>query len=653
MIPANNLLLLLSSALLASSFVVERGYVPPAGISYCQDLLSHLNTRHGLNIDPGMCSGRPDKSDDGLELLNPADLSCDELAVRVRALGIHIDANVCLGNIVNGSHRNIKRGEDDNEYERQCRDIVARLRLLKINTNTDGVKVDANVCVGLRGTGELSRNEINRMGCETLVARAKVLGILDVDVDVCLQNVREPRKLRRSGDDEYNECKDIVARLRLLGIQVDANVCLGVKGSDGWSKDYIDRLGCSDIVAHAKVLGILKADVNVCLGNIFNLGHTSDEYNECSEIAARLRLLGLKVDANVCLGTRGSKGWSKDHIAKLKCEDIVAHAKVLGILKADVNICLGNISNLGHTRGSNNEEYSECSDIIARLRLLGLKVDANVCIGIRGSKGWSKDHVDRLRCEDIVAHAKVLGIIKADVNVCLGNILNLGHSRKSNSDEYNECPDIAARLRILGLKLDADVCIGVKSAGGWTKDDVHRKGCEDIQAHAKVLNIIKADVNVCIRDILAPSKSRRAVADAEYNECNDIVVRLRLLGIKLNADVCIGVRRAGGWSKEDTEHRKCHDIVAHAKVLRILEADVDVCLANEANNRKSEHTDYNECEDIAVRLRLLGININVNVCVGVKSHSGWSKDDVEQKSCDEIVAHAKVLRILEANVNVC
>ncbi|KAK9745758.1 hypothetical protein K7432_018246 [Basidiobolus ranarum] len=136
MIPANNLLLLLSSALLASSFVVERGYVPPAGISYCQDLLSHLSTRHGLNIDPGMCSGQPDKSDDGLELLNPADLSCDQLAVRVRALGIHVDANVCLGNIGNESHRNSKRSEDDDE--RRCRDIVARLRLLK-------VKVDANL----------------------------------------------------------------------------------------------------------------------------------------------------------------------------------------------------------------------------------------------------------------------------------------------------------------------------------------------------------------------------------------------------------------------------------------------------------------------------------------------------------------------------
>ncbi|KAK9759704.1 hypothetical protein K7432_017018 [Basidiobolus ranarum] len=101
-------------------------------------------------------------------------------------------------------------------------------------------------------------------------------------------------------------------------------------------------------------------------------------------------------------------------------------------------------------------------------------------------------------CDDIVAHAKVLGILKADVNVCLGNILNLGHSRGSNSDEYNECPDIAARLRILGLKLDVDVCVGVKSAGGWTKDDVRHKSCEDIQVHAKVLNIIKADVNVCL-----------------------------------------------------------------------------------------------------------------------------------------------------------
>ncbi|KAK9747207.1 hypothetical protein K7432_018151 [Basidiobolus ranarum] len=375
MIPANNLLLLLSSALLASSFVVERGYVPPTGISYCQDLLSHLRTRYGLNIGPGLCSSRPDKSDDGLELLNPADFTCDELAVRVRALGIHVDANVCLGNIVNESHRNAKRSEDDDE--RRCRDIVARLRLLK-------VKVDANVCVGLRGAGGLlSRNEINRMGCEALVVKARILNIIDADVNICLQNDREPRKLQGSNDDKYNECHDIVARLRLLGVEVDANLCLSTRGSKGWSKNHVNRLECDDIVAHAKVLGILKADADVCLRNGLNPGHSrrsnDEDYNECDDIVARLRLLGLKVNANVCLGIKGRNGWSKEYVDELECADIVAHAEVLGIIKADVNICLGNILNLGHSRGPNdNEEYNECSDIAAHLRLLGLKVDANV-----------------------------------------------------------------------------------------------------------------------------------------------------------------------------------------------------------------------------------------------------------------------------------
>ncbi|KAK9745760.1 hypothetical protein K7432_018244 [Basidiobolus ranarum] len=394
------------------------------------------------------------------------------------------------------------------------------------------------------------------MGCEALVVKARILNIIDADVNICLQNDREPRKLRRSGDDEYNECDDIVARLRLLGLKVDANVCLGIKGSNGWSKEHIDRLECTEIIARAKVLGIIKADVNVCLDNILNLGHSrgaNDDggYNECNDIVARLRLLGLKVDVNVCLGTRGSKGWSKDRVDRLECDDIVAHAKVLGILKADVNVCLRNVLNLGHPRRSNDEDYNECDNVVARLRLLGLKVNANVCLGIKGSNGWSKEYVDRLECADIVAHAKILGIIKADANICLGNILNLGHSQGSNGDgEYNECSDIAAYLRLLGLKVDANVCLGIRGSKGWSKDRVDKSNCDDIVAHAKVLGILKVDVNVCLGNILNLGHSRGSDGD-EYNECPDIAARLRILGLKLDADVCIGVKSAGGWTKDD------------------------------------------------------------------------------------------------------
>ncbi|KAK9674736.1 hypothetical protein K7432_016940 [Basidiobolus ranarum] len=237
--------------------------------------------------------------------------------------------------------------------------------------------------------------------------------------------------------------------------------------------------------------------------------------------------------------------------------------------------------------------------------------------------------------------------------VLTGNILNLGHSRGTPAEEYNECPDIAARLRILGLKLDADVCIGIKSSGKWTKDDVRDGSCEDIQVHAKVLNIIKADVNICLSDVLAPTKSRRAIDDSEYNECEDIAVRLRLLGIKLNADVCVGVQSTGAWSKQQTDKANCHDIVAHARVLNILNANVDVCLSNEVENREAEHSQYNECDDIAVRLRILGLNVKADVCLGINGEGGWSKSDVEHKGCEDIVAHAKVLRIIEADVDIC
>ncbi|ORX77975.1 hypothetical protein K493DRAFT_308797 [Basidiobolus meristosporus CBS 931.73] len=580
MFSANCLLLVLSSALLASSLVVERGYVPPGGLNYCQDLLSHLNTRYHANLGLDLCEGRPggDGGSDEADLYDPADLLCDALVAKVRALGVKVDANVCIGGLK-------KRGDDydEEESERRCRGIVARLKLLKVRAN-------ANVCLGKKlekgvlSNGHDDDDDYSKWSCEDLVRVGRLLGI-KVDAKVCLGPILGsndglvsilPENGHGGDNGDYNECDDIVARLRLLGLKVDANVCLGIKGARGWSKGDADKWSCDDIVARAKVLGLIKADVNVCLKNVLGGVQPSSgsdgDYDECEDIVARLRLLGLKVDANVCLGIKGASGWSKGDADKWSCDDIVARAKVLGLIKADVNICLKNVLGGGRPSGSDGE-HNECDDIVVRLRLLGLKVDANVCLGVKGASDWSKGDADKWSCDDIVARAKVLGLIKADVNICLKNVIGGGRPVGGNDGEHSECDDIIVRLRLLGLKVDANVCLGIKGAGDWSKSRIENSKCEDIVSHAKVLGIIKADVNVCLNNASRPDQ----IAE-HFNECDTIVARLRVLGIPVAANICLNIKVDGKLTKEEIDNMKCEEITAHAKALHILKADVEVCL---------------------------------------------------------------------------
>ncbi|KAK9763755.1 hypothetical protein K7432_009304 [Basidiobolus ranarum] len=416
MYSANSLLLVLSSALLGSSLVVERGYVPPVGISYCQDLLSHLNTRYNANIHLEQCTNRPDGSSGDTDLINPADLPCNGLVARVKALGINVDAKICLGDNKISILPENRHGQNEGDQSHTCRDIVARLRVL-------GIQINADVCLQNKDAAWPSKDQFGGMSCEEIVAHAKALHILKADVDICLKNGLQVVKPGRSDGVEYNECHDIAARLRLLGIKLDANVCIGISGAGGWSKERTERMSCDDVVAHAKVLSIIKADVDVCLNNILNLRKAGDAHDvadkECDDIAAHLRLLGIKLDTNVCVGVKGSGVWSKSHIDRLGCEGIMAKAKVLGIIKSDVNVCLNNVLNLGKSTEAKGSHDDECESIVARLRVLGIDVAADICLNIKVGGKLTKDEIQSMTCEAITAHAKALHILKVDAVVCL------------------------------------------------------------------------------------------------------------------------------------------------------------------------------------------------------------------------------------------
>ncbi|KAK9661909.1 hypothetical protein K7432_018175 [Basidiobolus ranarum] len=59
-------------------------------------------------------------------------------------------------------------------------------------------------------------------------------------------------------------CRGIVAKLNLLGANIDAKVCIGNGGNDGGGKNP-GGMGCPELVASAKALGI-NVDAKICLG---------------------------------------------------------------------------------------------------------------------------------------------------------------------------------------------------------------------------------------------------------------------------------------------------------------------------------------------------------------------------------------------------
>ncbi|KAK9679095.1 hypothetical protein K7432_016416 [Basidiobolus ranarum] len=277
MLLTNNLLFIISSALLASGHLVERGYTPPVGINYCQDLVSHLNSRYNARILSEKCTGSHESGSGGIELLDPAELRCHDLVDLVRERGVLVDIRVCPIDEREERMNALTSDAMRDDYEHHCRRVVERLRLFE-------AKVHPEVCHRLargddgKGGDELRRTDYTKLSCGKLVRLARKIGIpvssvicrnpaRGDDNDFALINLDD---IDHSGDrdsrpSENQTCPNIVARLQVLGINVNVDVCLGLEVHRRLSRSDVDRMRCRDVAAYAKVLGIISVDVNVCL----------------------------------------------------------------------------------------------------------------------------------------------------------------------------------------------------------------------------------------------------------------------------------------------------------------------------------------------------------------------------------------------------
>ncbi|KAK9764152.1 hypothetical protein K7432_008574 [Basidiobolus ranarum] len=59
-------------------------------------------------------------------------------------------------------------------------------------------------------------------------------------------------------------CNDICNSLSLLGVKVDASICLSKKNIDPTASVFSADTGCATLIANAKLLGIAHVDVSLC-----------------------------------------------------------------------------------------------------------------------------------------------------------------------------------------------------------------------------------------------------------------------------------------------------------------------------------------------------------------------------------------------------
>ncbi|ORX80994.1 hypothetical protein K493DRAFT_362012 [Basidiobolus meristosporus CBS 931.73] len=345
--------------------------------------------------------------------------------------------------------------------ENYCSGLVARL-------NYFGARLDARVCIGEEGKvpSPYGGRNPHDLTCGEAAISAIAFGI-DVNADLC------------SGDSKPDPCSAIVAKLAVLGVTANINVCLQ-HIQNGGLPNLSGGNSCPNIVADANLLG-LNVNAQICLGR----GDTDHrEQTTCPDILAKLNILGLKLDASICLNNLVT-----ENLARLSggnsCPDIVADANLLGI-NVNPRICL-------RADSAENSNGKTCPEVLAKLDLLGIKIDAAICpVGTNLpllSGGRS--------CPDVVADANLLGI-KVSASICL-------HEQNGNSAPG--CPNIVASLVNSGIDANAFVCL----ANG------------EVRSSAPGLHLPNLNL-----------QENNAV-------CNNIRLRLDALGIRVRAVVCLPV----------------------------------------------------------------------------------------------------------------
>ncbi|KAK9762650.1 hypothetical protein K7432_011420 [Basidiobolus ranarum] len=352
---ANNLLLIISNTILASGYVVERGYTLSTEIKYCQEMVSQLNARYKANILPEKCADILEIINASTKSVNPTGLQCHELVARVKERGIQTDAGICSTDVVNGqSLEDIVR-----KYEGHCNELIERLKPFH-------ARIDPLVCSKIT-TNQKPKDVLN-----------------NIINDANISNLT---------------CHDLVKLAQKMGLKLSSSICRGVV------------VGISD-------------NQNPFLNRKLGLLEKEDGDSVCPNIASRLHDLGYKADMKACLDIKIVSGPSREVINKMTCDEIVAHAKALRILKNETNICQRNSLASNSIRKPERTKYSECQVINTRLRVFGIDVDDVVCSTLKIDSGLTKDDIDTMECQDIVAHAQAIHIIKSDINACHNKILD-------------------------------------------------------------------------------------------------------------------------------------------------------------------------------------------------------------------------------------
>ncbi|ORX93688.1 hypothetical protein K493DRAFT_315868 [Basidiobolus meristosporus CBS 931.73] len=234
----NNLLFVLSSALLASGYVVERGYTPPVGLNYCQDLVSHLNTRYKAELPLEKCLNIPDSSAGETELPDPSSLGCHELLKGLRERDVLVDEHVCSVDKNDVGTLDEVKGK----YKDRCEDIIQRLQQY---THKPLVSVCVSVALDpvkpLLGGTHAPEDDLSQYDCNGLIRQLNILGVR-IDRNVCEKRTKARREFRKRADPTNkapgtaNKCDLVKQALTAEGFSPQTWRCVGESDSFDASK---------------------------------------------------------------------------------------------------------------------------------------------------------------------------------------------------------------------------------------------------------------------------------------------------------------------------------------------------------------------------------------------------------------------------------
>ncbi|KAK9760176.1 hypothetical protein K7432_016078 [Basidiobolus ranarum] len=358
---------------------------------------------------------------------------------------------------------------------------------------------------------------------------------------------------------------------------------------------HIKENFCNGLVTRLNFYGA-RLDSKVCIGEEGKVpspyGGRNPNDLTCAEAAISAIAFGIEVDANLCSGGNDPN----------PCSSIVAKLNVLGVA-ANINVCLQNIQNTGipNLTGGNS-----CPNIVADANLLGLRIDAQICLG-RNDNG-SKEPTT---CPDIIAKLGILGI-KLDVGICLNNGIGESLSRLSGG---NSCPDIVADANLLGINVNPRICLRPETPTAQANGNGNGKTCPDVLAKLESFGI-KISADICLNDLI----HRNLPLLSGGNSCPEVVADANILGVKVNADICLQQSNNGGASSSN-----CPNIVA-SLVSSGINANAFVCLANgevrgpnQGLNLPNLNLQENDqvCDNIRLRLDALGIRVRAVVCLPI------------------------------------